>query len=357
MLRMQLAIALFFAALPAAAQTPTGPARPGPPEALMHTTVLHVPPGDAPGGVEMRLTAVVDAAWNEVALLLRYRRLGSAGAFTQRHFERSSAGGYFATVPADSVERPGIEYYIVGELPDGTERLHFASRERPHRVIVATSRQVRWAEKERRRLGGYTSSINSDVWGHNFGNRHGNNDRYLRGEIDWTHHLLGQLYSISVGYGFIAGETPDRAGSMAESDKQGARYGYGQVRLMLSRSIWLDGRAVLGVSREGFITGGGGTLTVGKPWRANVSIGGEYIQELGPSLWIRLQWDTVPPFIMGASIVQSDLPAATLPDGSFIAYDISYPLLGRITLRGSLSFGSRDGPGHFGGGLGASLAF
>jgi hypothetical protein len=32
-------------------------------------------------------------------------------------------------------------------------------------------------------------------------------------------------------------------------------------------------------------------------------------------------------------------------------------LLGRTTLRGSVSFGSRDGAAHFGGGLGAALDF
>lgn len=319
--------------------------------------VMHLPPSTAAMASELRITALVDAAWTEAALILRYRRAGSADEFARLLFERSSAGGYFVTVPAEEVDRPGVEYYIAGETMSGTERVHFASSDAPHRVLVSPSRAVRWAEKERRRLGGYTSTVSADVWGHDFGNRFGNDDQYVRGHLDWTHYLLTRLYAISVGYGFIEGKTPDSSGSMAMSEKQGARYGYGRVRLMIDRAVWLDGGAMLGVSREGFIVGGRAELTLGRPWRSNVSVGGEYLEELGPSGWVRLQWDSVPPFLMGAAIVATDLPGATLSDGAFIVWDVSYPILSRVMLRGSLSFGSRDGPGHFGGGLGTSFAF
>lgn len=326
------------------------------PAATLHSTVLHLPPSEARGGVDLRLTAVVDAAWTEAALMVRYRPMGT-GAFAESPFERSSAGGYFATIPGRAVSRPGIEYYIAGQLPDGTETLHFASARLPHQVIVTPSQAVRWAEKERARLGGHVSTVGFAVDGHNFGNRFGNHDRYLRGELTWTHRLLGALYAISLGYGFIEGETPDQTGAMAMTILTGARYGAGGVTLRLSRSLWLDGRAALGVSRGGLILGGGGAITFGQPWRSNVVLGVESMQALGPSFWVRLQWDTVPPFLMGAAIMKTDLPAATLANGSFIIYDVSYPITPRLTLRGSLSFGSRDGPGNFGGGLGAQMAF
>ena len=51
-------------------------------------------------------------------------------------------------------------------------------------------------------------------------------------------------------------------------------------------------------------------ITLGKPWRSNVSIGGEAMGDRGPTGWIRLQWDTAPPVLMGASIVRTDLPGA-----------------------------------------------
>lgn len=324
----------------------------------MRSTVLHVAPVEAQGEVALRLVAVVDAAWTEAALVLRYRPSGSTGEFAESPFERSSAGGYYATIPADAMTEPGIEYYIAGQSPDGRENLHFASAREPHHVVVAPSQAERWAEKERRRLGGHMSDVSLDIRGHNFGNRYGNRDQYIRGEIDWTHRLLmTTLYSISLGYGMIDGYTPNSAEDDAVSERRGARYGYGGIRLRLHPSVWVDGSALLGVDRDGFVVGASGVLTLGKPWRANVSAGAEFFQEIGPSLFIRLQWDTVPPFLMGAAVVKTDLPAATLTDGSFIVYDIAYPVTPRVTLRGSLSFGSRDGPGNFGGGLGTSFSF
>jgi hypothetical protein len=88
-----------------------------------------------------------------------------------------------------------------------------------------------------------------------------------------------------------------------------------------------------------------------------VDLGAELIENLGPTLFVRLQWDTVPPFLMGAAVVKSDLPEASLDNGSYIVYDITYPVTRRLLVRGSLSYGSRDGPGSFGGGVGTSFAF
>jgi hypothetical protein len=322
------------------------------------STVLHVAPVEAPGDQELRLVAVVDAAWTEAALVVRYRGAGSTGEYQESPFERSSAGGYYAAIPADSMQRPGIEYYIAGQLASGSETLHFASAMKPHQVVVAPTQSVRWAQKERQRLGGYVSSVSVDVRGHNFGNRYGNRDQYIRGDLEWTHRLLlPGLYSISLGYAMIEGYTPTSTLDTAESEQRGARFGYGGVLLRLQRSIWLEGSATIGVDRGGFIAGAGAELTLGRPWRSNISMGAEYLQEMGPTLWIRLQWDTAPPFIMGAAIVKTDLPAAVLEHGSYIVYDVAYPLSPRVQVRGSVSFGSRDGPGNFGGGLGTAFAF
>ncbi len=121
--------------------------------------------------------------------------------------------------------------------------------------------------------------------------------------------------------------------------------------------MWLETRASIGVDREELIVGGGAKLTLGRPWRSCVDLGGEWWENLGASYFVRLQWDTVPRFLMGASIHKTDLPAAALSGGTFIAYDLSYPLSSRLLVRGSLSFGSRDGAAHFGGGLGTAFSF
>jgi hypothetical protein len=45
------------------------------------------------------------------------------------------------------------------------------------------------------------------------------------------------------------------------------------------------------------------------------------------------------------------------PGGLFIAYDVSYRVADRVTVRAPLSYGARDGPVHVGGGLGSALDF
>jgi hypothetical protein len=61
---------------------------------------------------------------------------------------------------------------------------------------------------------------------------------------------------------------------------------------------------------------------------------------------------------MGASIVRSDLPGAIVdPAGLYIAYDVSYQVADRFTVKAQLSYGARDGSAHPGGGLGTAVAF
>jgi hypothetical protein len=136
------------------------------------------------------------------------------------------------------------------------------------------------------------------------------------------------------------------------------RYGFGQVRLRVHPSVFIDARVGLGVSQVEFKGSGSGALIFGKPWRSNVSVGGEYIGDLGGTGWVRLQWDTAPPLLMGASIVRTDLPGAVIDAaGLYIAYDVSYRIQNRVTLKAQLSYGARDGSSHVGGGLGTSVAF
>lgn len=322
------------------------------------STVMHIPPSEAESGQKLRLVAVVDAAWTEASLVVRYRSRGSSAEFVESPFQRSSAGGYFATIPGESMQRPGVEYYIVGQRPDGGEILHFGSASAPHVIAIAPSMSTRWAEKERKRLGGFASAISLDVDGMDFGNRYAKHDRFVRGELAFSHRLLSRyLYSITLAYGAIEGNTPDGQFSDAIVERRGARYGYAGVRLKLRRSIWADGKVLMGFDRNGFIAGAGAGITLGRPWRSNINFGAEYMQGMGPTLWFRLQWDTVPPFLMGAALYKTDLPGAVLANGAYIVYDIIYPINPRIGVRGNVAFGSRDGPGSFGGGLGLSLAF
>jgi len=327
------------------------------PAAPPHASLLHVPPGQAADAEPLRLIAVIDAAISEPVIVARYRPLGSSVPYQEVPFERSSAGGYFATVPAEAVTPPGVEYYITGRDAGGADIAHFASEREPHPVRVEAPLVERLGESDEDRMGGRLDAVRFDFDGHNFGNRYGQHDYFFRSELAWTHSFLRTLYAISFGYGGIEGKTPETDLPGATAVKKSARYGFSEVRTRLHESIFVDLRATLGVDRDDLEYGGSGAVTLGRPWRSCLQFGGEVLRSMGPTAFVRLQWDTAPPFLMGASVVKTDLPDAVLTDGLYIKYDIIYPLLDRLDVRAAVSYGSRDGASHWGGGAGAALAF
>jgi hypothetical protein len=339
----KLALLIVLCSTVAYADDPTAP----------RSLVVHVPPTAMEVGAPIELEALIDAPYAE-SLSVRWRAIGEP-AWHEARFERSSAGGWYATLPPAT--SPGVEYYIRGTDASGTEVSHFASESAPHVVHVDPSLYDRLEVLDRERLEGRTEEVSFDVEAHRFGNQHGFKDQYLRGELVYTHRFLRILHEVGFGFGSLQGNAPAVTGSMSDVPDYGLRYGFGQVRLRVHPSVFVDGRIGMGVSEHGFEENIRGAVTFGKPWRSSVQIGAEYLGELGPSTWARLQWDTVPPLIMGATAIYSDLPNANdALSSTILAYDVGYRF-GAMTVRASISYGSRDGPARVGGGLGTSVGF
>lgn len=319
-----------------------------------HALVVHVPPTSSPVGAPIAIEAKLDAPYAET-VVVRWRPLGEA-TWRDVAFERSSSGGWYALLPPAAP--PGIEYFIHGSDGGGGEVDHFASANAPHVVRVEPSLDDQLETLDRARLGGLVDEVALDVMAHDFGNRYGVRDRYSRGELVYTHRMLRGFHEVGFGFGSIQGSTPEMSAPDAMTLTRGLRYGFGQARLRVAPSVFFDGRIGLGVSQAGFEQNVRGALWLGKPWRSNVSLGAEYFGDLGPSAWMRLQWDTAPPLLMGASIVRTDLPGVAIsPIGLFVAYDVAYKLADRFTVRAQVSYGGRDGSAHLGGGLGTAVAF
>jgi hypothetical protein len=325
-----------------------------PDAAAPRALVVHVAPTAIEAGRPVELEAMIDAPFAE-SLSVRWRRIGDHD-WRDAPFERSSAGGWYATIPPAT--STGVEYYIRGRDASGAEVDHFASASAPHAVHVDPSLWDRLERLDAQRLGGLRDEVSFEAGGHDFGNRYGIDDRFLRGEIMYTHRMLRALYHVAFGYGAIGGRTPVVSSPDAPSVYHGLNYGFGEIRIRPHPSVFVDGRVALGVSDHGFAEGARGALTFGKPWRSSLSFGGEYMKDLGGSAWVRLQWDTAPPFLMGASIVRTDLPGALIDRaGLYVSYDVAYPVANRVSVKGSVSYGSRDGAAHLGGGFGGAVAF
>ncbi len=331
-----------------AAAEPTAAAPP--PRAV----VVHVAPITTEPGEPIPLEAMIDAPFSE-KLSVRWRPIGEA-KWQDIEFERSSAGGWFASIPAADVR--GVEYYIRGTDAAGVEIDHFASASSPHVVRVDPSLFDRLEALDIDRLRNRRNEITLDVVAHNFGNRYDLRDRFIRTELNYAYRLLRQLHEISFGFGSITGRTPTTEEPTAMDVLKGMRYGFGKVRLRAHPSVFIDARLGLGVTHEDFEGQGAAAITFGKPWRSCIQIGGEMIGDLGPSAWVRLQWDTAPPLLMGASIVRTDLPGVQIDvAGLYIAYDVQYQVADRFSMKAQLSYGARDGAAHVGGGLGTAVAF
>jgi hypothetical protein len=353
MKRTLLPLLLFSSSLAHAEEGPVVAAAEAPAQ-VARAVVVHVAPISTEPGQPIELEAMIDAPYAE-ALSVRWRALGDE-PWHDIMFERSSAGGWYASVPTP--DDRGVEYYIRGKDAAGIEVEHFASASAPHVVRVDPSLFDRLESLDRARLRNRLDELSVDVVAHNFGNRYDLRDQYVRTEAVYSHKLLRQVHEIGFGFGSITGYTPEARMATSDDVLKGMRYGFGQVRLRAHPSVFLDGRFGLGVSQDGFEGHGRGSITFGKPWRSCVQVGAEYFGDLGPSGWVRLQWDTAPPLVMGASVVRTDLPGVQIDvAGLYIAYDVAYQIAERFTMRAQLSYGARDGAAHVGGGLGTAVAF
>lgn len=364
-IRSAVSAAALVAATSASAQPAPAPATAAPSAAeaaaptaqpVLRAVILHVPPIVADSDEPVELTAVIDAPFAE-ELGVRWRPIGET-AWRDAPLERDTKGRWSARLPAAAP--PGLEYYLRGKDLRGDELLHFASPQAPHRVRVDPSLVDRLQALDERRLRGRSDEVSLEVTGHNFGNRYGLPDRFTRAEAVFTHRLWRSLYHLGFGFGTLWGKTP--LASTPQSHDQylvrGVRYGFGEARLRLHPSAFLDLRVGMGVSQDGFTPMARGAVTLGKPWRASLSAGGELTGDNGHTGWVRLQWDTVPPLLMGASVVRTNLPGVRISNaGLYVAYDLAYRIVDRVTVRGQVSYGARDGSSSFGGGLATAVDF
>ena len=325
---------------------------PEPRRIVKEAALRHVPPTEAKAQEQVRLLAVIEAAWIEDGLVAYYREPGET-EYKEIDFERSSAGGYFARIPGRDVGREGVEYYIAGRKG----ALHFASSEFPHRVRVEPKTEDRWIEVEKQRLGDRRYAVDASLGMLDFGSTHGR-DRYVEGHLDWSHLLVDNLYSIHLGFGFLEGKTPEGTMDGALVEKAGVRYGYGGIRYRLRDKVWFDSKAMMGFGQDGFAVGVGGALTLGNDWRTAVTVGAEAMTELSYKAWLRLQWDTVPGVLMSATVATTNQPNAKIDAGSYVEYKERYPLSRSFEIAGTASFGSRGNrPGGFGGGVHSRYMF
>jgi hypothetical protein len=220
----------------------------------------------------------------------------------------------------------------------------FASEGDPQPVVVIEPRRVRLerealAQREGRRntfhLGGEVVQLGPG------------DGYYLRATASYAHHFLTALETIEVGVGVT------RAMVDGPNDP-GVDYGRADLTLRLHSRLRLRLALALGFSETGFTLGGGGYALFGSPFRTQVELGGEYLADVGYVAKVRLGFNTLPRFPLGATIEVTNFPldgdanVRLLLDGAYRFAPDTYVKLtvgyrGQQATRGGVSVGLTAG--------------
>jgi hypothetical protein len=295
--------------------------------------VHHVPLISVPADQTLTISAQVEAAHLAREILL-YVRPAGAVRYERLLFRRQTTDAVrFAVVIGSEQLTPGvIEYYIasrgISDPEQAPERLHFASSESPHTVIVRGNEEARWRRDLLLLHLGNRSRLQGRVEYVNFGDRTGVmgnvHDSYVRAEADYTYRFLSWQYSIRVGAGLLLGQTyfasggkllqlPDQVRCDAQNHvavdcRVGLYYGFAEMRFRFGRLVRLDVRPILGVGPQSFDGGALGQLIIGSDPGTHLALGIEGISHIGVRGWLRLAWDTVPRIPMSFTVDGENFP-------------------------------------------------
>ncbi len=295
--------------------------------------VHHVPVLWAPTDQPLIISVNVEASHRARDIAL-YVRAAGTGSFERMVFRRMTTDAilFSVTLPVERMVPGVIEYYIASrdmdQASDAGERLHFASPEAPHPIIVVGDAE---SSRRRRLLSqhlGSRSRFQSHVEYVNFGNRSNSDgstvsDSYWRADLDYTYRMLGWVYSIRLGAGLLLGQTylsgvkllqvPDPTRCSAPNPlptdcRVGLYYGFAELRFRLGRLARFDLRPILGVGPQSFDGGAAAQLVVGYDPGTHVAVGIEGVSHIGVRGWLRLAWDTVPHLPMAFIIDVENFP-------------------------------------------------
>lgn len=280
--------------------------------------IYHMPTPEAPVSKTLILRAKIVAAWHFARAAVYYRRVGSR-EYKSATIERSSTGGHAATIPASEVAPPGVEYYIASKDRQGKERQHFASPANPHLVVVRGKPESQRVQNDLARHKGNHSRAKVSFTYFNFGRRTYSaedtkySDYYWQLEMDYTYRILKIPYYIRLGYrrlrsvsqGSLREPRPDLPPDQTDP---GIDFGFTELNFRLHDLLGLKAKIILGATREGFAIGGGGALRIGYDPGTHITLVFEGAQDLGWTSFLRLAWDTVLGFPMGASVGVTNYP-------------------------------------------------
>jgi hypothetical protein len=194
------------AATPAPAPAPgVAPAAPMPPAPRVpepSARFRHQGPALVPPGVPLTLSAYASAPLKNPVLM--YRTEGDHG-YTALPFTPQPDSYYTVSIPADIVQAPGLQYYIVVDDPEAQRQLAFANPQQPAEVAV----EGRFNETHELSRYGVREELSTSTELVSYQTKGDAKDYYYRVEGEYLHRIFKQVYSMRFGAGYLAGSAID----------------------------------------------------------------------------------------------------------------------------------------------------
>lgn len=277
----------------------------------------------------------------------------------------SSTGVYRATVPAEAVDDPGLEYYVVSLDVGGRSGPQFASAAAPHPVFVrGTSDRVDdqalllelGGRRSQARL--YGAWIDYRTFGTTARTPQDLGPRYSDLQIAYRFWMLRGVEYLEVGVGRLVGfaERSDLAKGTGQGISVGFKRGWAEVATRLTTDIGIAGRVVLGVDEDNFLIGGAAVLRLGKPRRTRLLL------ELGATAGVGFHFlagfhiNTLPRWPMALEVEVTDEPNVGENAGEIARFRLSRELTDGALLGAVVSYQALGGEDHGLGG-GGELEF
>lgn len=350
-------------------------------EEAVGPSIYHVPKMSAQGGQALHVYAMVFEDWKLEETYLAYKPIGAPGEFERVKFKRASERDFVAIVPAADVQPPGLQYFV-GSTVDGADRLHYASPDKPHEVVVLGETEQTIEAARLARHNGNRSTF--ELYGEyaTYGRRQIANgagefetdpgtDWMWASTLEYSYRILSTLYEINFGLGVIRGHQDtyedadgntvpaDPIAQLDEGDEPGMNYGWGQLTFEWHRNFSMDVKLLLGASATGFAAGAGGTVRIGRIAGPNLELGGEAFQDIGSLAFMRFGWNTLPRLPMALGYELTTRPNPNAAPANRLIYDLGFVVNDATTINGRFGYTLRSGAVQSGfmGGLSASYSF
>jgi hypothetical protein len=272
-----------------------------------HSTLRNFePPREARSNTPLALALEVSNA--PIAAVIHARNAGEV-AYRTQPMRRIGEGYFSATIAAERLSSPSLEYFIEGVASDGTTMTVLGSASEPQTVAVE---DIPKPKPEPHRPTMVTVSTDYADWN----NLKGNDVVWqTEGSVGMRLHDVG-VRAARMGFGVYRGI----GGSLDELDRQklsgrrvGLTYGFLEGEFGLSHFTSIIGRLVIGLENDGVNGGAQALLRIGNDRETNLTIGGEALGGIGLRGITELQLATFPrvPILFRTEVTNQPAGAST----------------------------------------------